>query len=321
MSISDQRRRHATLGWARGVLVLLLWLGIAATTVARDSGIGQLRLVADGIEFKIFTYRPPLCAKPSALVAFHGLHRKAESVRNKAMDIATRACLMVFAPLFDQDRFPNWRYHRAGVVRDGRVQPVQQWTGPVLHALLDLTREAIGNPDAKLYLFGHSAGGQFLSRIAAYTPLARVERIVIANPSVYVAPLLDEPAPYGFDGLFSAEEADDRLRAYLASPITIYLGQEDTGDKLLVKNRAAARQGKNRLERGRAVFRMAKNLAEERGWRFRWNLVEAPGVGHSSGGMLRAAALYQALGLSPPSSDSDRPVRHELPDAGVAATP
>ncbi len=297
MSTLRRIYERANLRWASATFMFALCMGLASTAVARDTGLGQLRLTANGIEIKVFTYRPPTCAKPSALLVFHGLHRKAKGVRKKAMDIALNACLMVFAPLLDKDRFPNWRYHRAGVVRKGRLQPEQQWTAPVLRALIDFARSQIGYPDAKLYLFGHSAGGQFLSRISAYSPLPEVERIVIANPSVYVAPRLEEAAPYGFKGLFSPEEALARLRAYLASPITIYLGQKDTGEKHLVKNSAALRQGENRLDRGRAIFRLGEQLARERGWAFKWRLVEVPGVGHSSGGMLRASVLYQALGL------------------------
>ena len=298
MSTSRKTHKRADLSWARGMLIVVLYLGLVAPGVARDTGLGQLRVMANGIEIKVYTYRPPTCTKPSALFVFHGLKRKAKSVRRKAMDIAVKECLMVFAPLFDKDRFPNWRYHRAGVVRKGRVQPREQWTAPVLRELLGLARQYLENPDAKFYLFGHSAGGQFLSRMAAYTPLPGVDRIVIANPSVYVAPLLNERAPYGYKDVFSPQEARTRLQAYLALPITIYLGQEDKGEKNLVKNKAAFRQGKNRLERGRAIFQMAKELARESGWRFNWALVEAPGVGHSSGEMLRAPAFYKALGLS-----------------------
>lgn len=293
---------HPVPRWAIGLLWIVFSLSLATTVAARDTDLGELRLVADGIEIKVYTYRPPTCAKVSALLVFHGLNRKAKSIRKKAKDIAVKSCLMVFAPLFDKDRFPNWRYHRAGVVHKGRVQPKRQWTAPILRALLDLARETIGNPDAKLYLFGHSAGGQFLSRIAAYTPLSGVDRIVIANPSVYVAPLLNETAPYGFKGVFSSNEAEKKLQAYLASPITIYLGQKDKSKKYLVRNKAAMRQGKNRLERGRAIFQKAKALARERDWPFNWTLVEAPGVGHSSKQMLRAPTFYRALGLKPPPS-------------------
>ncbi len=281
-----------------GVVVFFLCVVLAACSEARDSGYGQLRIDAAGTEIKVFTYRSPTCANPSLLFVFHGLNRKAEGVRDSAVDVADRACLMVFAPLFDKERFPNWRYHRAGVFRKGRVQPPSRWTAATMHALLDEAKKIAKRPDAKMYLFGHSAGGQFLSRIAAYAPPPDVQRIVIANPSVYVAPLVDEAAPNGFGGVFSSRQTRRQLETYLALPITIYLGQQDTGDKSLVRHAAAMRQGATRLERGRNVYCLARDVAQQKGWTFNWRLVEAVGVGHSSRRMLRAPALQRALGLS-----------------------
>lgn len=285
--------RHTIIGLCIG-----LCLTFGAPALALDPGTGKLTINANGTAIDVYTYHPPDCQKPSLLFVFHGLKRKAESLRNKAMTAAREACLVVFAPHFDKTRFPNWRYHRAGVVRKGRIQPESKWTAPILHALLALGRNQVGDINTPLYLFGHSAGGQFLSRIAAYSPPKGVDRIIVANPSVYVAPLIDEAAPYGFDGVFSsAEKLKKRIKAYLALPITIYVGQEDIGDKYLVKDKAAMRQGKNRLTRGRNIFRLAKGIAAHENWPFNWRLVEASGVGHSSGGMLRSPAFMRAIGL------------------------
>lgn len=159
-------------------------------------------------------------------------------------------------------------------------------------------RELIHQPKARLYLFGHSAGGQLLSRICAYSPLSGAARIVIANPSVYVAPSLDEAAPYGFKDLFSAAEARTRLQVYLALPITIYLGQQDTNGRNLDKSDAAMRQGPSRLARGRLIYKSGLELARRNGWAFNWQLVEVPGTGHSSKGMLDADQCLEALGLA-----------------------
>jgi hypothetical protein len=49
--------------------------------------------------------------------------------------------------------------------------------------------------------------------------------------------------------------------------------------------KAAMRQGKTRFERGHACFAMAKALAEEHGWPFNWQLIEAPEIGHSAQAM------------------------------------
>lgn len=281
----------------RSFLLVLLIFGVAKPSLALEEGRGVEKIAANGTEITVFTYRPRGCIDPSILLVFHGMNRNAEGIRNRAEDAAEAVCLFVFAPLLDKDRFPNWRYQRAGVVRGGQLQPPENWTAPVIESLVHWVRRQTNRPDARLYFAGHSAGGQFLSRLFAYSPVVGVERIVIANPSVYVAPLLSERAPYGFAGFFSENEAERRLREYLALPITVYLGTRDRGEKHLVKTDAALRQGENRFERGHAVFRLAKNVAAQRGWPFNWKLVEAPGVGHSSGDMLRAPAFLVALGV------------------------
>ena len=148
-----------------------------------------------------------------------------------------------------------------------------------------------------MYLFGHSAGGQFLSRISAFSLPFDADRIIIANPSVHVVPTVSETVPYGFGGLFEEDEAEARIKQYLGLPISIYLGEEDIHSKYLVVNESANRQGDNRLHRGRNIFHRARQLADERNWSFNWRLVEAAGVGHSSKGMLQAPEMITALGI------------------------
>lgn len=278
------------------MLLALLLFGVATPSLALQEGRGVEKITANGAEIAVFTYRPRGCVDPSFLLVFHGMNRNAEGIRNRAEDAAEVVCLIVFAPLLDKERFPNWRYQRAGIARGGKVQPPEKWTAPIIESLVRSVRRQSNRPDTKLYFFGHSAGGQFLSRLFAYSPIEGVERVVIANPSVYVAPLLNERAPYGFAGVFSEDEAERRLRDYLALPITVYVGSKDTGEKNLVKTDAAFRQGENRFERGQAIFRLAKYVAAQRGWPINWKFVEAPGVGHSSGDMLRASAFLVALG-------------------------
>ena len=275
--------------------LLILLYGVE--TQARGSEYNEYFLQSGGVEIEVYTYRPVNCAQPSILFVFHGLNRKAMGVRNKAKKIASEHCLMVFAPLFDKERFPNWRYHRAGVVYKGQVQPPSRWTAPIVKDLIDHARKLVNNQNAKVYLFGHSAGAQFLSRLFAYSSIPGISRVVIANPSVYVAPQLQEHAPYGFAGVYSDADAENKLKEYLALPISIYLGEQDTGEKNLVTNEAAYRQGKNRLERGRNIFQMAKDLATSKKWNFGWKLVEVRDVGHSSGGKLKAHELVNALGI------------------------
>jgi pimeloyl-ACP methyl ester carboxylesterase len=273
---------------------------------AREVGAGEVNAVVRGVPITVYTYRPEGCESRGLLFVFHGNGRTALAYRDNARSFADEACLLVFAPLFDRDRFPNWRYHRGGIIDDGDVVPHQQWTVFYVKDLIDWAKRREGRPNAPVYLFGHSAGGQFLSRVAAFALPTNTSRIVIANPSTYVLPLLEEPAPYGIGGVFDPKESEEHLRRYLQLPITIYLGLDDTGHKNLTQNDEAMRQGGNRLERGEFVFRLAHSVAEANGWEFQWQLVRTPGVGHSSRGMLESEDALKALGLA--SKTQERPV-------------
>lgn len=278
-------------------LLVCLLLLYASTSPAKTQEYSQQVWNAAGVDMTIYIFRPSSCESHDILFVFHGLNRKAKGVRDKAAKVARKKCLMVFAPLFDKDRFPNWRYHRVGVINDNRIQPRARWTEPVFRAMLELSKSVVGAGKPRVYLFGHSAGGQFLSRISAYSSPFEVDRIVVANPSVHVVPSVDEAVPYGFGGLFKDDGAETQIKHYLGLPISIYLGQEDTLKKNLVVSKSAKKQGINRLDRGRNIYLRAKQLAERRGWEFSWRLVEVAGVGHSSRGMLQAPEMLTALAL------------------------
>lgn len=282
-------------------LLITLAIGLsAAVGYARDRDTDKVVANLRGYSITVYTYRPTGCSDPALLFVFHGLGRNAASYRNSARKFADQECLVVFAPLFDKDRFPSWRYQRGGIVYDERLLPREQWTTSLVGDLIAWARQTENMPHAPYYLFGHSAGAQFLSRVAAFQPPPDASRIVIANPSTYVLPSTKEPVPYGLGGMYSPEEGEKRLKAYLELPITIYLGEDDTGDEDLAQTATAMRQGENRLERGELTFESAKSLAQAKGWDFRWRLVTAPGVGHTARGMLGTDNLTEVFDLKEP---------------------
>lgn len=249
-------------------------------------------------DLTVFAYCPSSEPRGS-LILFTGQLRDARSLRDKAVKLAQLSALTVFAPLLSKEEFPEWRYNRAGVIKAHRIQPRELWTGPLLQGLVNWARDCMDGDSLPTYLFGHSAGGQLLSRVCAYSPLTGVDRFVICSPSVYVAPTPDKPVPFGFRGIFDECELENRIRAYLDTPITIYLGKQDTGDRQLSNSEQAMGQGINRLYRGRHIFRMASKLADRRKWGFNWRLVETWGVGHSVKGMLDAPECFDALQFEP----------------------
>ncbi len=143
-------------------------------------------------------------------------------------------------------------------------------------------------------MIGHSAGGQFLNRVAAFTPTDAM-RIVIVNPSTYVFASLQISAAFGFGGIYQSGNGEPQLRRYLSVPMTIFLGTEDVGDKDRNDSPEARAQGETRYERGLNAFRNAKILAQSRNWAFNWRLVEVPGVGHNAAKMFSSTEALDAI--------------------------
>ena len=272
-------------------LVALLFGG-AVEAAPIPAGDGQQTVALSSTPLEVFTYRPTQCAPNALLVVFHGVGRNAAGYRNHARALADASCMIILAPLFDQQRFPGWRYQRGGIVDRGKVQNARVWTGQLIVQLVAWAR-AQEQRNLDYYLIGHSAGAQFLSRVAAFVP-NNARRMVIANPSTYVAADLT-PAPFGMGGVYFKQYEPGELRRYLDRPITILLGEDDNGDEDLNVSRAAMQQGRTRYERGLNVFRAAQQLAQSRGWTFRWRLIEIPGVGHSAGKMFSTPQAMDAL--------------------------
>jgi hypothetical protein len=277
--------------------VIILAAAVALSTDAAaapiPAGTGQQVVQLGGTEMEVFTYRPSSCGDPSLLVVSHGVGRNASGYRDHVIPIAEATCSLVVAPLFDKERFPSWRYQMGGVVYKRAVQNPREWTGNLILSLVQWAR-AQEQRGMQYALVGHSAGAQFLDRVAAFVPTEST-RIVIANPSTWVFPTLQVPAPFGLGGVYSDALAQEQLRRYLKQPITVFLGQADTGDEELSETPGAMAQGRTRYERGLNVFRQARTLSASRGWPLNWRLVEVPGVGHSAGKMFSSQQMLSAL--------------------------
>jgi len=282
------------MGRAFGILVAAIaMLAVEATAEPIAPGRGRQTANLGGTKLVVFTYRPDGCPDPSLLLVFHGLNRNAEDYRNYARSLGDRNCMLVVAPLFDKERFPTWRYQRGGIAEGRTIQDSREWTGNLVVKLADWVRKS-ERRKLDYSLIGHSAGAQFLSRVAAFTP-TDAQRIVVANPSTYVFPTLQVDAPFGMGRVYDAKTASSQLRRYLEQPVTIFLGEDDTGDENRNDSPAAMAQGGTRIERGMNVYRDAKALAEKRSWTFNWRLVVLPGTGHSARKMFASPQALEAL--------------------------
>lgn len=242
------------------------------------------------------------CFKPSSfqgerlLIVLHGVNRNADEYRDNSQGLAERFQALVVAPRFDAQRFPSSKYHRGGIVdSQGQATPSEQWTYSMLPAIADYMRLIENRPEMKLWVIGHSAGGQFVARMSAFVEM-EVERFVAANPGSHLFATRELPFGYGFGGLPESLSNDDRLRHYLSAPLTIFLGTLDNApDQYFDDSPEAMQQGPGRLQRGQNCYEQARKLAASKNWHFAWTLIEAPGVGHDHRAMFDNDQCIHAL--------------------------
>ncbi len=248
-----------------------------------------------GEPLTLHTYRPSTYAGGPLLLVFHGVKRNAEDYRNFAINMAERFRAIVITPEFDSTRFPSARYQRGGLMKGKQAQPASAWTYATVPGIISFARQALGNDTLPYFLIGHSAGGQFLVRMAAFLP-GEARRIVASNPGSDLFPTRDQPFGYGFGGLPESLSDDKVLKAYLAAPLTLYLGTDDIYPRPSFDDSPdGMRQGQHRLERGRNCYAFAKELAKQKGWPFNWRKVETPGIGHDAAYMFAAKEVEDAL--------------------------
>uniref|UniRef100_A0A7C4QIG6 Alpha/beta hydrolase n=1 Tax=Schlesneria paludicola TaxID=360056 RepID=A0A7C4QIG6_9PLAN len=258
-------------------------------------GKAELELRLSEFPLTVSTYRPPRYDGGPLIIVCHGVLRNADEYRDHAVSLGDRFGALIVAPKFDEERFPLRKYQHGGIVADGQAVPVADRTGSYLIRLVDEVRRRERRPELPYFLIGHSGGGQFLFRTAAFVPLT-ARGIVASNSGTITFPRSDWGYPYGLGGLPDELTTDAVLRRFLAQPITLYLGQGDTErDEHLDVSPEADRQGTTRLERNRNAFEAWRQLAREKQWEFRWRLVEVEGIGHDHEKMFDHPRVREAL--------------------------
>jgi hypothetical protein len=298
-----KQSRRVMDAWAALRLLATAVLFMRAGHVSAEPiGPGNAQQIAsvDGVELPVFTYRPGGCDPRLLLLVFHGVGRNGGPYRDHARPLADRVCAIVVAPQFDRKRFPRKEYQYGGVTATASTvsatSSAARRTVDLIPALVSWAQDAAGQAGMPYVLLGHSAGAQFVDRVAAYAPVPAM-RVVIANPSTWVLPDTTIAVPFGFRGLGTDEMQAKALRAYLAEPLTVLLGQEDTQKRRLAQGPQAMAQGENRYVRGTRAFHEAEEVAKRNGWAFGWKLIEVPGVGHDAAAMFGSPQAVEALGL------------------------
>lgn len=238
---------------------------------------------------RVWYHRPAGLPEDAPVVfVMHGTNRDADVYRDRWRVAAERFRFILVCPRFRRSDFGRGTYQIGRMVdREGAPQPKNAWAFNVVEELFDYVRSETGNKSERYQIYGHSAGGQFVHRLAMFMPEARFGTAVSANSGWYTMPTFDEEFPYGLRG----SPGGEGLVTVLGRELVILLGERDTdsNDPYLRITPEAARQGRNRLERGRNFHAAAERDAERLGAEFGWRLLTVRGASHLDNSMMPSA--------------------------------
>jgi pimeloyl-ACP methyl ester carboxylesterase len=223
----------------------------------------------------------------------------------------------VLSPQYAEDQYSFEDYHLGGLIKTTNLdqsvqfsdtsnqvfleedqwqaelnQNSQEWLFQDFDRIFQLTKEVLGHNQEKYDLFGHSAGGHILHRLALFYQSPLINRILASNASFYT--LTDQQTPYPF-GLGGTGMSESELRQALSQKLVVFLGALDNEQEqggTFLRSTSADQQGMHRLARGQYFYATAAENAKASQNEFNWKLHVVPDVGHDQSAMAAAAADY-----------------------------
>lgn len=238
-----------------------------------------------GPPLRVFFVEPGPEAMDEApvVIVLHGVNRNADDYARNWRALARRYGLRIYVPEFSDQAFPGAAHYNLGGIGTG---------SPHAYAAIEPLFTAIagrGGEAGGYYLFGHSAGAQFVHRALLFEDLTRLNTAYAANAGWYTLPDATIAWPYGLGGV---PVDDDAVRHWTGQPLVVLLGERDNDPqhRHLRRTPEADAQGPHRYARGTFFVETARDRAAALGTPFGWTVNSVPGVAHDNAGMARAAA-------------------------------
>lgn len=300
---------------------LALWLVFASLSVpplatAQDSlpdGSGDtLITLPDGQrEIEVFSYVPQGAdAQTPTVFVLTGLKRNADDYRDAWIDAADEYGFTIIVPRFSKQVYPGVSGYNLGnlTTPDGKPNPPEAWSFSVIDALFGELQKSGQTERQHYYLFGHSAGCQFVHRMLTFVPQSRVKAAICSAAGWWTLPDTDNEWPYGLKDA-PVEVDRDAQRQLTGLNLLVTVGAEDTDPwhRYLRRSYQAMAQGNNRVERAWNYYKTAEQKANRYGFDFHWAFQTVPGVGHDNAGIAPFAAEQFAAFERDGAFDVDTP--------------
>ena len=217
-----------------------------------------------------YTYQPNRAdAAMSILFVMHGKDRNAMDYLDAWKSFADSNNFIIIAPefpeiiadeTFDYQEGNVWnKYHEWNEKKD--------WAFTTIERIFDDVKQKNAFVADSFYIFGHSAGAQFVHRMVTFLPESRVKVAIAANAGWYTFPNFEVEFPYG---LLNTSLNMESLPQILKKKLFVLLGENDTSTSFLRETEKANNQGKNRLKRGENYYKAGLDEADSLKCTFNW---------------------------------------------------
>lgn len=265
---------------------------------------------------KVYYHKPEVfSSETNILMVISGAGRNADSYRDAWIEASERYNVLILSPMFEEEAYPFEDYHLCGLIKGLNIEESisfsetsnqvtlneealtysinknsEEWLFQDFNRIFDLVIQALGTSKSTYDLFGHSAGGQILHRLALFSNNTKADRIIAANSGFYTLPDFEMQLPFG---LKSTTINQEDLKSAFSKELVLLIGELDNEKEnggTLLRSTTVDKQGTHRLARGEYFHTFSKEKAKELNTPFNWEIAIIPNVGHEHKLMGKAAA-------------------------------